>query len=135
MCLYINTTETTTCKEQPITCYKVVRRNPYFTDNWISLIMTFRYKHGKYRTEKLKIIPPQGNILNYSVKEGFHSYVNLEHAQRVVDIKKKFYPEYTNSKVVILKCRIPVGAEYVEGCDINGRQNYVSSEIEVLCEL
>lgn len=136
MCLYVNNKKVRVAKKD-IVCYKIVIKE---RKKWIYRIFhkpTYRapfYFNYIYQLKKLNdlgkslyvAISPEE--LCGVVHEGFHSFVDIQDAKRMLSESCYRY----NKGWTIVQCVIPKGAEYVKGTiDLseNSPASYVSDEI------
>lgn len=136
MCLYTDSKKVQVAKED-ITCYKILIKE---RKKWIYRIFhksTYRAPFYKYHTYRLKELNDLGRSLivytDYEVHSGFHSFVNLQDAERMLS---EWYD--TQKGQIIVQCVIPKGAEYVKGTidkSPTSPASYVSHQIICLREI
>ena len=125
MCLFTNEIKPRICEGAPIPCWKVVKKIGAFDDCWVSYYNNYIYGIGLHEGGLVIDCSLSGNNVNV----GFHSYKSLDSA-----ILFDLFCKKRGVKTCVLKCEIPIGAEYVLGFDIDSTLNYASSCIRVIGE-
>lgn len=136
MCLYTTNTKIRTAKKD-IICYKILikerkkgifrifRKHTYRAPFYS--YYTYRLKKRHYLGESLIHVFTTYPVHPYKVGVGFHSFVNIQDAKRMLS---EWYDNQGGRTIV--QCIIPKGAEYVKGTiDLseNSPASYVSDEI------
>jgi len=137
MCLYTTSKKVRIAKED-IICYKILVKE---RKNWIFRIFhkpTYRAPFYNYYTYQLKkryyLFKSLVHVFTtypehpYMFNEGFHSFVDIQDAKRMLSESCYRY----DKGWTIVQCIIPKGAKYVKGAiDLseNSPAGYVSDEI------
>jgi hypothetical protein len=138
MCLYTTNTKIRTAKKD-IICYKILIKE---RKKWISRKSTYRAPFFINYTYRLKERYYLGKSLihgfteeyPYTVHKGFHSFVDIQDAKRMLSE----WCELQGGKITIVQCIIPKGAEYIKGTiapSENSPASYVSDEIICVKEI
>lgn len=101
-----------------IICYKVVTEIPNSISNecFLSIFCAFNYYVGREYIEPLfKVsVESKTSSLIPSVNKGFHSYMHLKDAVKIVKSYSIGF-SFLKEKYIILKCVIPKGTLYYKG--------------------
>ena len=137
MCLYLTNIRKTRIAKEDIICYKILIKE---RKRWISRIFhkpTYRAPFYINHTYRLKELNDLGRSLTVDIStinaypavvyEGYHSFVDIQDAKRIL---KDWYE--TPGGQTIVQCVIPKGAEYAKGTidkSSTSPASYVSNQI------
>lgn len=125
MCLTLTEHSKLKVAEEDIVCYKVAIKDND-GDCFVTPFRGMTYKLGELYSTSIGWPRKIGSI--NIINEGFHSFTCKEDAYKCAKFEA---PTFEGTNMVVVKCIIPKGANYIEGMFVQ-YPNYVSNKI--ICE-